>query len=101
MTIDNIRQIIADADAESFDGLVWRAGRGEYFQRDSSAGWEDGMAGVVVNEYDQVWISADAVAESAQDRRVEALLEAGYSTELAGSQRHGFDREALEGVLDQ
>lgn len=96
---DQIKQIIEDADAESYYGIEWHADRNEYLQVQTSAGWEEDMAGVTVDQQGRVWIDEDAVAESAQDRRVEALLEAGYSTELAGTQRLGYDEEAARLVL--
>lgn len=100
-TIDAVQKIIGDADAESFYGIEWHADRNAYLQVQASAGWEEGMTGVRTypDHAGHVWIDGDAVAEAAQDKRVEALLEAGYSTELAHSQRFGYDDDAARSIL--
>lgn len=98
-TIDEVKQIIEDADADSFYGLEYRSDSGEYLQVYNSAGWEEGMAGVMVDDQGQIWIDGDAVAESAQAQRVDALVNAGYSIELAQSQRMGYDDDAARSIL--
>lgn len=95
-----VKRIVECAEAEALEGLQWHADRGEYLQVQPSAGWVAGeMAGVTVGADGQIWIDGDVVAESVQDRRFEALTEAGYSSELAGSQRRGFDEQEARSLL--
>lgn len=97
--IENIKQIIEDAEGDSLEGLQWNADRGEYLQILAGAGWEDDMAGVTIDEQGQTWIDGDVVAEVVRDARYSTLVDAGYSTEVASTQRGGFDRQAAEAII--
>lgn len=94
-TNDTIQNLLYDAEVEARDGLEhYDPERGAYRVRPCGP-WDDTSVHGVSEDSDGIWADGDAVDESVQIARVEALIEAGYSTGQAHSQRYGYDLAAL------